>query len=525
MSGRLLRPCVSLWGNHLGAAALLVNGVEMMSSKLLEMREVSKKFPGVYALKGVNFELESGEVHALLGENGAGKSTLMKILGGIYRIDEGKIFINGQEVKIDDVKDAQKYGISIIHQEIVLVPYLSIAENIYLGREPMTKAGFIDEHTMFENAQQFLDDFDLGLSARTLINELTVAQQQMIEIIKAVSFNSKIIVMDEPTSSLSEKEVDFLFKTIRNLKQQGVGMVYISHRMNELFEITDRITVMRDGTYIGTVKTKETTNEKLIAMMVGRELNNYYVRDFSAPGETVLKVSDLTKKGVLEGASFELKKGEILGFAGLVGAGRSELMKCIFGLDSFEQGEIFVNGSKVAIKNPNDAIRHKIAYVTENRKEEGLFLIKSVQYNMTIKILDEFMKFFRVNAKYENKETDHYINELSIKTPNAEQEVGNLSGGNQQKVLISRWLATNPKVLILDEPTRGVDVGAKAEIYTIMNRLVKEGVSIIMISSELPEVINMSDRVAVMCKGKIQTILNKDHFSQETIMHYATGGH
>lgn len=495
-----------------------------MSAKLLEMKGVTKQFPGVYALKGVDFELESGEVHALLGENGAGKSTLMKILNGIYDINEGNIFIDGNEVHIQDVKDAQKYGISIIHQEISLVPYLSIAENIYLGREPTTKAGFIDIATMYKNAQTFLDDFDLGLSAETMVNRLTVAQQQMIEIIKAVSFHSKIIVMDEPTSSLTEKEVEFLFKTIRNLKEKGVGIVYISHRMNELFEITDRITVLRDGAYIGTVNTQETTNEKLIAMMVGRELENYYVRDFSPTGENILEVRHLTKKGVIDNASFELRKGEILGFSGLVGAGRSELMKCIFGLDSFEQGDIFVNGTKVSIRNPNDAIKNRIAYVTENRKEEGLFLIQSVTYNLTIKILQDIIKFLRVNRKYEIKETQHYINELSIKTPSPEQEVGNLSGGNQQKVLISRWLATKPQVLILDEPTRGVDVGAKAEIYSIMNRLVKEGVSIIMISSELPEVINMSDRVAVMYKGKIQKILEKGSFDQETIMHYATGG-
>ncbi|WP_019122768.1 sugar ABC transporter ATP-binding protein [Brevibacillus massiliensis] len=495
-----------------------------MSDKLLEMSGVSKRFPGVYALKGANFELKSGEVHALLGENGAGKSTLMKILGGIYSIDEGKIFIEGQESQIHGVKDAQKYGISLIHQEISLVPYLSIAENIYLGREPLTKTGFIDKKTMVGQAQKFLDEFDLGLSANMLIHQLNVAQQQMVEIIKAVSFRAKIIVMDEPTSSLTDKEVEFLFQTIRSLKAQGVGIIYISHRMNELFEITDRITIMRDGTYIGTVQTKETTQEELIGMMVGRELTNYYVREFLPPGDCVLQVRNLSRKGVLEKASFELMKGEILGFSGLVGAGRSELMKCIFGLDSFDQGEVLINGEKIKIKNPNDAIKHGIAYVTENRKEEGLFLIQSVQYNITIKILHEFIRFFRVRSKYENTETNQYIQELSIKTPSPDQEVKNLSGGNQQKVLISRWLATKPKVLILDEPTRGVDVGAKAEIYSIMNRLVKEGVSIIMVSSDLPEVINMSNRVAVMYKGRIQTILPKDRFSQETIMHFATGG-
>lgn len=495
-----------------------------MDNKLLEMKDVNKRFPGVYALKGVDFSLASGEVHALLGENGAGKSTLMKILGGIYSIDGGKIFIQGQEVQINDVKDAQKYGISIIHQEIILVPYLSVAENIFLGREPLTKAGLIDKQEMYGTAKRFLDEFGFDIPAGRLVKNLTVAQQQMVEIIKAVSFNSNIIIMDEPTSSLSDREVEFLFKTIRNLKEKGVGIVYISHRMNELFEVTDKITVLRDGEYVGTVTTKETEVDQLISMMVGRELTNYYVRDFLDHGEVVLEVKNLTRKGVLSNVSFKLHKGEIFGFAGLMGAGRSELMKCIFGLDSFESGEIFVNGKKTIIKNPNDAIKSKIAYVTENRKEEGLFLIRSVQYNLTIKILDEFLRFFKENTRYERKVTNNYIHDLSIKTPNPEQAVGNLSGGNQQKVLISRWLATKPKVLILDEPTRGVDVGAKAEIYAIMNRLIQEGVSIIMISSELPEVINMSDRIAVMCKGEIQKVLNKDSFSQEKIMHYATGG-
>jgi len=495
-----------------------------MNNSLLEMSGITKQFLGVYALQDAYLMLKGGEVHALLGENGAGKSTLMKVLGGIYSLDEGSISIDGLEVKINSVKDAKHFGISIIHQEIVLVPYLSIAENIFLGREPLKKSGFIDKKRMFQNAQKLLDDFGMELSASTLVDNLTVAQQQMIEIIKAVSFNSKIIIMDEPTSSLTEKEVRFLFRTIKSLKEQGVGIVYISHRMNELFEITDRITVMRDGKYIGTVTTKDTSNDQLISMMVGRELSKYYIKDSSNSEESILKVNQLTKQGVIKNASFELKKGEILGFSGLVGAGRSELMKCIFGLESFEKGEIIVNGQKVVIRNPNDAIQNKIAYVTENRKEEGLFLSQSVQYNITIKVLHEFMRFFKVNSKYENKETNQYIKGLSIKTTGVEQEVKHLSGGNQQKVLISRWLATKPQVLILDEPTRGVDVGAKAEIYSIMNKLAKDGVSIIMVSSDLPEVINMSDRVAVMCKGEIKAILNKDQFSQETIMHYATGG-
>jgi ABC-type sugar transport system ATPase subunit len=495
-----------------------------MNDNLLEMSGITKQFYGVYALKEARFELKSGELHALLGENGAGKSTLMKILGGIYSLDAGTISINGKKVKINGVKEAKQYGISIIHQEIVLVPYLSITENIYLGREPLVKTGFIDKQSMYRNAQKLLDDFGMELTADTLIHDLTVAQQQMVEIIKAVSFNSKIIIMDEPTSSISEKEVRFLFKTIQNLKQQGVGIVYISHRINELFEISDRITVMRDGSYIDTVVTKETTNDKLISMMVGRELSNYYIKDSSPAEEEVLEVKNLTRNGSFQNISFTLRKGEILGFSGLVGAGRSELMKCIFGLDFYEKGDIIVNGHNVRIKNPSDAIKNKIVYITENRKEEGLFLLQSVRFNMTIEILNEFMRFFRVNAKYESKETNQYINGLSIKTSGVEQEVKNLSGGNQQKVMISKWLAAKPQVLIMDEPTRGVDVGAKAEIYMIMNKLAKQGVSIIMVSSDLPEVINMSDRVAVMCKGKIQTILKKDQFSQETIMHYATGG-
>lgn len=500
--------------------------VERMSQKLLRMSGIEKRFAGVHALKGVDFELESGEVHALLGENGAGKSTLMKILAGIYPVDEGEIFIEGNKVSINSVKDAQALGISIIHQEISLVPHLSVAENIFLGKEPVTKTGWIDWKKMIEETRKTLQQFGLELSPEVPVKKLTVAQQQMIEIIKAVSFRAKMIVMDEPTSSLTEKEVEFLFQTIGHLKEQGVGIVYISHRMNELFAITDRITVLRDGALIGTVRTKDTTADQLISMMVGRELTQYYIKD-TAPengGEIVLSVHNLSKKGVLNDASFELKKGEILGFAGLVGAGRSELMKCIFGLDAFDEGEIRIDGKPLIIRNPNDAIKHGIAYVTENRKEEGLFLIRSVQYNITIKVLDKFIKWFRVNARYEDQKTRQFINELSIKTPNPDQEVRNLSGGNQQKVLISRWLATNPRILILDEPTRGVDVGAKAEIYAIMNRLVKEGVSIIMISSELPEVINMSDRIAVMYKGGIRTILNRDEFSQETIMHYATGG-
>lgn len=495
-----------------------------MKVKLLEMKQITKSFPGVKALEEVNFELESGEVHALLGENGAGKSTLMKILGGIYNTDQGQIFVDEKELVINDVKEAQEHGISIIHQELALVPYLSIAENIFLGREPKKKSGLINFNKIFSEAQSLIESFGLNMDARRDVRHLTVAQQQMVEIIKAVSFNAKIIVMDEPTSSLTDKEVEFLFDTIRNLKENGVGIIYISHRMEELFAISDRITVLRDGEYVGTVDTDSTSHDELVSMMVGRNLENFYVRDYIEPGAKIFEVKNLSKKNVLKDISFDLKEGEILGFSGLVGAGRSELMKCIFGLDSFEEGKIIVDGKEVEIKTPKEAIASGIAYVPENRREEGLFLEQSVRYNTSITILDRFINKLKVNHNIENNEVDNYVKSLSIRTPSREQGVGKLSGGNQQKVLIAKWLATGPKVLIVDEPTRGVDVGAKAEIYTIMNELVKTGVSIIMISSDLPEVINMSDRVVVMESGKINAILDREEFSQEIIMHYATGG-
>lgn len=495
-----------------------------MSVKLLEMKNIHKRFPGVYALNSVNFDLEAGEVHALLGENGAGKSTLMKVLGGIYSVDEGKIFINGKEAKIQTVNDAKELGISIIHQEIALVPYLSVYENVFLGSELMKKFVFIDKETMIARTKKMLDEFQLNVDPTTPVYKLTIAQQQMVEIIKAISFQAKILVMDEPTSSLSDKEVEFLFKTIHNLKKQGVGIIYISHKLEELFEISDRITVLRDGLYINTVKTKETNEKELISMMVGRELKNYYVRDYNAKDEVVLTVKNLNKKGVLRNINFSLRKGEILGFSGLVGAGRTELMKCIFGLDSFDEGEIFIEDQKVILNSPDESIKHGIVYVPEDRKQEGLFLIQPVKYNTSLLVLNQFIKNFRVNHKYEDELVEDFIKELDIKTPSMDHLVNNLSGGNQQKVLIAKFLATKPKILILDEPTRGVDVGAKAEIYAIMNKLVNEDVSIIMISSELPEIINMSDRIAVMHNGTIQKILDKEDFDQEKIMHYATGG-
>jgi ribose transport system ATP-binding protein len=489
---------------------------------LLEMNHVRKEFPGVIALKDVSLTLYAGEVHALLGENGAGKSTLIKVLGGIYAANAGDIRINGKPVSINSVHDAHHHGISVIHQELVLVPHMTVAENIYLGREPVTGNRTIDFKRMRTKVKIILDSFELDIQPEEEVSSLTIAQQQMVEIIKALSFNAKILVMDEPTSSLSEKDVGFLFDTIRKLKAQGVGIIYISHRMSELKQITDRITVIRDGEYIGTRDTAAVSTDELIAMMVGRQLTNYYTRDFGTPGEPVLEVRNLSDGRLLKDVSFTLRRGEILGFAGLVGAGRSELMKAVFGLWPFGQGAILVNGRKVVIRNPDEAVRLGIALVPESRKLEAVYQEMSVMFNITLKSLKEFIKGLFVDYEKETAITREQVENMAIKTPSYSQIIGNLSGGNQQKAIIGRWLATRPSILILDEPTKGVDIGAKAEIYAIMNGLVKQGVSIIMISSELPEVINMADRVVVMSAGRITACLLRENLSQEEIMKYAT---
>ena len=489
----------------------------MSEQYLLEMKGICKSFPGVKALQNVDLQLKAGEVHALLGENGAGKSTLIKVLGGIYHAEEGEIIIDGQKVNIDGVVAARHAGISIVHQELVLVPYMTVAENIFLGREPGTKMN-VDRRKMVEEAQKLLDTYEMNIDANMLVERLTIAQQQMVEIVKAISFNSKILVLDEPTSSISDKEVGFLFNTMRNLTKAGVGIIYISHKMSELAEICDRVTVMRDGQTVGTKVVKETTTDDLIALMVGRELTNYYTRDYLEPGEVILKCEHISDGKMAKDASFELHKGEIIGFAGLVGAGRSETMKAIFGLAPHATGDVYVKGQKVKIKSPIDALKYGIALVPENRKEEGLYKVQSVRFNSTIEVLGSFIRHLHVDGKKEEEITQKYIDMMKTKTPSQDQIIGNLSGGNQQKVIIGRWLATNPEVLILDEPTRGVDVGAKAEIYAIMNELVKQGMSIIMISSELPEIINMSDRIYVMNEGRVTGCLDHDTVTQESIM-------
>ena len=496
-----------------------------MSEYLLEMKKICKSFPGVNALQNVDFQLKAGEIHALLGENGAGKSTLIKVLGGIYHNESGEIFIDEKKVSITDVKSARDNGISIIHQELVLVPHMTIAENIFLGREPMGSFG-VDMKKMNSEAQKMLDNFDVKLDSDTLIADLTIAQQQMVEIVKAVSFNCRILVMDEPTSSIADKEVAALFGIMRDLTAKGVGIVYISHKMSEIFDVCDRVSVLRDGQYVGTRVVAETSKDELVSMMVGRELDQYYVRDYVKSDEVVLKcehISDgLKAHSRVKDVSFELRKGEILGFSGLVGAGRSETMQCIFGLTKGYSGKVFIEGKEVKIHSAVDAMKYGLALVPENRKLAGLYHVQSVAFNSTIEVLDQIFHNLHVNTKREAEITQEFIDKMNTKTPSQEQTVSNLSGGNQQKVMIGRWLATSPKILILDEPTRGVDVGAKAEIYEIMNNLTKQGVSIIMISSELPEIINMSDRVYVMYEGNITGCLDHEDVSQESIMNLAT---
>ncbi len=487
---------------------------------LLEMKGISKSFPGVKALQNVGLQLKAGEVHALLGENGAGKSTLIKVLGGIYHAEEGEIYVEGQKIHIDSVAAARLAGVSIVHQELVLVPYMTVAENIFLGREPGSRFN-IHRAKMTEEAQKLLDAYEMNIDADALVEQLTIAQQQMVEIVKAISFQSKILVMDEPTSSISDKEVGFLFETMRMLTKKGVGIIYISHKMSELEEICDRVTVMRDGQTVGTREVKTTKKDDLIALMVGRELTNYYTRDYQEPGEVILKCEHISDGKMVKDASFELRKGEIIGFAGLVGAGRSETMKAIFGLTPHMTGDVYVNGQKVHIRTPVEALKYRIALVPESRKEEGLYRVQSVRFNSTIEVLGQFIRNLCVDLKKEEEITQKYIDLMATKTPSQDQMIGNLSGGNQQKVMIGRWLATDPQILILDEPTRGVDVGAKAEIYAIMNELVKKGMSIIMISSELPEIINMSDRVYVMNEGRVTGCLDHESVTQETIMQLA----
>lgn len=496
----------------------------MKQENVLEMKNINISFFDVQVLHDVNFSLKPGEIHALMGENGAGKSTLMKILNGVYKATSGEIYIDGKKTAIHSPNDARDFGISFMHQEILMAGNMTIAENIYMGVEPVSK-GFVDIKTMNEKAQEMLDSLGLKLSAQQQVGLLSVAQQQMIEIARALSFHAKIIVMDEPTSSLTNREVEVLFEQIKKLKEQNISVVYISHKMDEIEAICDRITVLRDGRYIGTENIKEVSIDKIVSMMVGREIGNMYDSKSHHGTETILEVKNLSNY-YLNDISFELKKGEILGFAGLVGAGRTELARAIFGIDPVDSGEIWLKGEKISCKNPQEAIRLGIGLVPEDRKKQGLVLMHSVAYNLTLAIVDTFIKGFHVNYKKEQEIIDQYANKLSIKMSSPEQKCINLSGGNQQKVVISKWLATGADVLILDEPTRGIDVGAKSEIYHLISELADKGIAVIVISSELPEVINLSSRVVIMHEGRLLNVLDKEKedITQEKIMMCIAGG-
>jgi methyl-galactoside transport system ATP-binding protein len=494
----------------------------------LEMVGVSKSFPGVKALDKINLKVRPGTVHALMGENGAGKSTLMKCLFGIYNMDEGDVFIDGNKVDIANPDDALNKGLAMVHQELQPVPARSIAENMYLGRYPLIKFGplkIVDHKVMNAEAEKWLKDVKMEFNPKAKLGTLSIGQMQSVEIAKAVSQNAKIVILDEPTSSLTDNEVEALFRIIRDLKSRGVSMIYISHKMAEIRQIADDITIMRDGTYVGSWEVKDITDENIVKQMVGRELGNVYPpKDDYRTDEVLLKVNQLCSihERSFQDCSFELRRGEILGFGGLVGAQRTELMEAIFGMRNIVSGEVEILGKKVTIKHPQDAIYNSVGMITEDRRGNGIFGCLSISDNTAISSYRNYTKTMVINSKKVDEVVKDSISRLSIKTPNDKTQIQSLSGGNQQKVIIARWLANNPDILIMDEPTRGIDVGAKFEIYQIMVDLVKQGKSIIMISSEMPELIGMSNRIIVMCSGRITGEVENEEATQEKIMEFAT---
>ena len=498
-----------------------------MSKKIpmLKMEGVSKIFPGVKALDNVHIEAYGGEVTALMGENGAGKSTLMKILSGVYQKDEGKIFIDGEEAKIKGIKSAEEYGVTIIHQEMSVINNLTVAENIFLGNEKFNKfTGKINKKLLVERSKLFLEQIGCNIDPNRLVGSINVGEKQMIEIAKALTKNARVIIMDEPTTALTEVETKNLFKVIDNLKRKGIAIIYISHRMEEIFAICDRVEVLRDGKYAGNALIKDIDNDKLIAMMVGRTIEDQFPYRETKKGSKILEVSNLTSKAGVNNANFNVKEGEILGVAGLMGSGRTELAKTIFGEYKKDSGTIKLNGKEVNIKSVQEAIDYGICYLSEDRKKEGCVLSLSVAENRILSNLKKYENSFKVINKNKAKEdVDYYIKKMKIKTPNRDQLIKNLSGGNQQKVILAKWLMLSPEVLIIDEPTRGIDVGAKKEIYELLNELKAQGKAIIMISSDLPEVLGISDRIMVMSEGKISGELSRSEASQESIMKLAVG--
>jgi ribose transport system ATP-binding protein len=493
-----------------------------MSEELFRMEGICKSFPGVKALDNVSFSVNKGEVHGLVGENGAGKSTLMKIMSGVYHADAGKIYIDGKEVSIDSVTKAQELGVGIIFQELNLCPHLTVADNIYIGRPPK-KGIFVDDKKMHANAREVLKGLGININTYALVGSLSVAQQQMVEIAKVISRSSRILVLDEPTAALTDKEITQLFEIIRNLQKKGVGMVYISHRMNELEQICERVSVLRDGQYIGTRNYKDITVNELVNMIVGRTLEDKYPKYERKIGEVILEARNILRKNIVNVEKLQVRKGEILGIAGLMGSGRTEIARCIFGADKADSMELYMEGKKITVNSPGQAIAHGIGYATEDRKFDGLALNLDVQYNTNMAHLKQLTRYGIIDDKEANKNAQRYRELLRTRTPSLRQTARNLSGGNQQKIVLSKWLCNDVKVLIVDEPTRGIDVGAKFEVYELFNRLSDQGVAIIMISSELPEILGMSDRILVVHEGTINGELDAKKTTQEEILYLAAG--
>jgi ribose transport system ATP-binding protein len=490
---------------------------------ILILSNINKEFPGVKACTDVSFWLRRGEVHALVGENGAGKSTLMKILSGAYKKDSGKVWLDGDEVEINSPKEAEKMGISIIYQELNLINRISVAENVFLGRAPK-KNGIIQWKQLYADAKALFDSFDVEMDVTQDLRGLTIAKQQIVEIFKAVSINAKVVIMDEPTSSLTENETKILFRIIENLKNKGISVIFITHRLEEIFRIADRLTVLRDGCLIGSEDVANITKKELIKMMIGRELKQQFPERDVELGDECFRIENFGNGNKIQDVSFSIRKGEVLGFAGLVGAGRTDLMRLIFGADKKSRGKIFINGKEVQIRQPKQAVSERIGFLTENRKEEGLFLSLPVRNNIVAVAIEKIKSFNILNFNLEREFCDKYIDELRINTPSIDQKVVFLSGGNQQKIVLSKWLMSDSEVLILDEPTRGIDVGAKREIFEIINQLAARGKAIVFISSEMEEILGVSDRVIVMHEGSISGVVEKADFSEKIITEYAFGG-
>lgn len=484
---------------------------------------IEKSFPGVKALSNIEFSVRRGTVHALCGENGAGKSTLMKIIMGLYKADKGQIYIDGTPVEIKNPIQAREYGISMIAQELNYVPELSIEENLFMGRLPVTGYGKVDWKKVRREAETFLREEGLPYSPTQKLKTLTVSDIQMLEIIKAITNNAQIVIMDEPTSSITDREVKQLFGKIEELKKKGVAIIYISHKMDEVFRIADDITVLRDGTVVSTDRAADLDLDTVIARMVGRKLSNVYPKETIAIGDKAMEVEHFCQDGMFDDVNFYVRKGEIVGFAGLVGAGRTETMRAVFGLDPHDSGTVRINGQEVAIKSPRDSIRHKLVMLSESRRDDGIIPVRSVQENASLANLGRYIYGGYTHRGKERQEVKGMFEKMKVKTPSMETEISKLSGGNQQKVLLTRWMLCDPKIMILDEPTRGIDVGAKFEIYKLITEIVREEKAVIMVSSELPELIGMCDRIYIMCQGKITGCIEKEEFSQETIMRYATG--